>query len=391
MSMKRSAGAAPQRAAAQAQQRGSLPPEVALVTGFPAFTARRMVQRMLVTDGRTRILLLVREKFRADAVAFVEGLTPESRRRVSLLGGDVCDLDLGLSGEEYRILCAEVTTIVHLAAAYYLGVPREMAFRVNVEGTRNVLELAASCRRLERLCHFSTAFVSGDRKGVIMEEELDLRQQFRNVYEETKFRAEALVREAAQRLPIVVLRPSVIVGDSRTGAIDKLDGPYYLVRLIVGSPLNVALPLPGRGGAPLHLAPVDFVIDAAYALMHDPRALGLTFHLTDPCPLAARRVYELVAERANRKPPRGSFPEALARAALRVPGLGDLAKVPLSLLETFNHMVFYNCQNTLDLLRSTGISCPPFADYVDNLVRHVREVQKRQRQQAEVQAVDPFD
>ena len=117
-------------------------------------------------------------------------------------------MDLGLAGAEYRDLVAEITTIVHCAAAYYLGVPREMAMRVNVEGTRNVLELAGACARLERLCHFSTAFVSGDRKGVIMEDELDARQRFRHAYEETKFRAELLVREAAHRLPVVVMRPA---------------------------------------------------------------------------------------------------------------------------------------------------------------------------------------
>jgi thioester reductase-like protein len=366
-------------------------PEVVLVTGFPAFTARRMLQKIVEADPRARVWLLVREKFRREAEAFLAELPARYRKRVQPLQGDVCDVDLGLSGEEYRTLTEELTAIVHCAAAYYLGVPREMALKVNVGGTRNLLELAGGCTRLERLCHFSTAFVSGDRKGVIMEDELDSRQRFRNAYEETKFRAELLIREAMHRLPIVVMRPGIIVGDSQTGVIDRLDGPYYLIRLIVSSPLDVALPLPGRGGAPLHLVPVDFVVDAAYTLMREPKALGLTFHLVDPTPLAARRVYELVAERANRKPPKGSFPESLARAALRFPGLSTLARVPLDFLEGFNHMAFYNCQNTLALLRPTGLFCPPFESYVDNLVRHVRDVQQQRRQQAEVQAVDPFD
>jgi thioester reductase-like protein len=374
----------PRRAPARA-------PQVALVTGFPAFTARRMLEKVLDADARVRAYLLVREKFRQEADEYLAHLPAKSRRRVRPLAGDVCDIDLGLSGAEYRELASELTTIVHCAAAYYLGVPREMALRVNVDGTRNVLELAGACARLERLCHFSTAFVSGDRKGVIMEEELDARQRFRNAYEETKFRAELLVREAAHRLPVVVMRPGIIVGDSRTGVIDRLDGPYHLIRLIVSSPLDVALPLPGRGGAPLHLVPVDFVVDAAYALMHDPRAIGLTFHLTDPCPLAARRAYELVAERANRKPPKGSFPEILSRAALRFPLVGALTRVPFDFLESINHMAFYNCQNTLSLLRPTGLFCPPFDSYVDNLVRHVRDVQKQRRQKVEQEAVDPFD
>jgi thioester reductase-like protein len=364
---------------------------VALITGFPAFTARRMLQKILESEAETSVHLLVRDKFTAEARAHIGGLSAKLARRVHPLTGDVCDIDLGLSGAEYRTLTAELTTIVHCASAQYLGVPREMAVRVNVGGTRNVLDLAAACTRLERLCHFSTAFVSGDRKGIILEEELAARQRFRNPYEETKFRAEELVREAAARIPVVIMRPGMIVGDSRTGVIDRLDGPYHLMRLIVSSPIDVALPLPGRGGAPLHLVPIDFVVDAAYALMHDPLAIGLTFHLTDPCPLAARRVYELVAERANRKLPSGSFPESLARAALRLPGLGALVRVPLDFLESFNHLAFYNCRNTLARLRPTGLYCPPFDSYVDPLVRYVREASAQRRQQAEPEQVDPFD
>ena len=89
--------------------------------------------------------------------------------------------------------------------------------------------------------------MSGSRAGVVLEEELDDGQRFHNVYEETKFRAERLVQDAARTLPVTILRPGVIVGDSRTGEIDKFDGPYYLIVLIVASPLDVHLPLPGRG------------------------------------------------------------------------------------------------------------------------------------------------
>src|SRR6202012_1406752 len=143
-----------------------------------------------------------------------------------------------------------------------------------------------------------TAQVSGQRSGVILEEELDTGQRFRNFYEETKFRAERMVRDAGRRLPVTVLRPGIIVGDSRTGEIDKVDGPYYLLVLIVSSPIAVDLPLPGRGSAPLNLVPVDFVVAAAVALPRDPRAAGGTFHLTDPAPFAARTVYELEIGRA---------------------------------------------------------------------------------------------
>src|SRR5262249_29150442 len=200
---------------------------------------------------------------------------------------------------------------------------------------------------------------------------LECGQSFFNSYEESKYEAERLVRAAARRLPVTIFRPAVIVGDSKTGEIDKFDGPYYLIVLIVASPVDVSLPLPGRGSAPLHLAPIDFVIDAAHALTRDPRALGRTFHLVDPCPLGARTAYELIATRAHKKLPRGVIPTGLARALLRAPGVERLARAPLAFLESFNHMTFYNAQGTLELLRGSDIYCPPLPEYVDNLIRFV--------------------
>jgi thioester reductase-like protein len=201
------------------------------------------------------------------------------------------------------------------------------------------------------------------------------------------------VRDAARRLPVTILRPGIIVGDSHTGEIDKFDGPYYLLVLIVSSPIDVHLPLPGRGSAPLNLVPIDFVVEAAVALSRDERAVGGTFHLTDPAPFAARTVYELVAQRAEKKPPRGVIPTGLARALLRAPGLERLARAPLAFLEAFNHLALYNCRHTLTLLSGEpwNVRCPPFDTYADNLVRYVREVQAKKKQERDEEAADPLD
>src|SRR5262249_37390043 len=306
------------------------PPESMLLTGFPSFTATRMARKILAEDADAKLILLARDKFARAGEEMLAALPESQRRRARVVVGDVCDMDLGLAGGEYRELAAEVTTIHHLAGIYYMGVERAVAERVNVDGARGVVELAGECRRLRRLVHWSTAAVSGKRKGVILEEELDEGQSFHNFYEETKFEAEKLVRQASRRLPVTVLRPGVIVGDSRTGEIDKLDGPYYLMVLIVQGPLDVGLPLPGRVAAPMHVVPIDFVVDAAYALSRDERAAGGTFHLTDPNPFSARQIYDLVAERAHKKRPRGFIPSSLARAVMRTPGLERLARAPRS-------------------------------------------------------------
>src|SRR5207249_2157951 len=99
---------------------------------------------------------------------------------------------------------------------------------------------------------------------------------------------------------------------------------------------------PGRGVAPMHVVPIDYVIDAAYALSLDDRAAGGTFHLTDPSPFAAKQIYELVAERAHKKRPRGFIPTSIAKAVMRTPGLERLARAPLTFLESFDHLAFYN-------------------------------------------------
>jgi thioester reductase-like protein len=371
--------------------RKRFPSDQSLVTGFPSFTARRLAQRLLERDPGERVHLLTQTKFRTAAGEFAQALPAAQRKRIAVLEGDVCDMDLGLAGADYKDLTGALTAIYHTAAIYYLGAKREHVERVNVEGTRTILDLAGDCKKLRRLCHFSTALVSGARSGVILEEELDCGQRFRNVYEESKFHAERLVEGAKDRLPITVLRPGVIVGDSRTGEIDKFDGPYYLLVVIVSSPVDVPLPLPGRGAAPLNLVPIDFVVDAAVQLGKDPRAEGGTFHLTDPCPLSARTIYELVAERAERKPPRGSIPTGLARALLRAPGLERLARAPRAFLDSFNHLAIYNCRRTVALLEDSRVRCPPFDAYVDPLVRYVREVHAQKRLRAEDEAADPFD
>jgi thioester reductase-like protein len=203
------------------------------LTGYPGFIGRRLVARLAAKHRDARFHLLVQPAFVEEARRLVRSLPRAGRFEV--LEGDVVDMHLGLAGGEYARLCDEVTELWHLAAVSTLAGAREESRRVNVEGTRNVLELARDCRRLRRMCHFSSAFVSGDREGVVCEDELDAGQAFRSAYEETKYQAEKLVRRAAKDLPVVIFRPAAVVGDSRTGEIDRLEGPYYLSVLLVTS------------------------------------------------------------------------------------------------------------------------------------------------------------
>jgi dephospho-CoA kinase len=361
----------------EATGRAVRPGDVALVTGFPAFTAKRMIAKLVAAEPSTKLYVLARDQFAADAAAYLATL-PRSpaAERAEILIGDVCDMDLGLSSAEYRALSRELTWIHHLAGIYFMGIDEDTARRVNVSGTRTMLELASDATRLERVVHWSTAMVSGDRKGTFFEEDLEAGQKFHNGYERTKYEAEKLVRAAMRRLPVTVLRPGIIVGDSKTGQIDTLDGPYYLITLIATNASGLRLPLLGRGEAPLHLVPIDYVVEAAWHLGRHEQSAGRTFHLVDPEPMSARAVFERVAEHAQTEKPRGHIPRPIARAVLKTPGLARLGRGPLAFVDLLDHAVLYDQTNTHQLLAGTTVRCPALVDYLPALVQHVLAVSK---------------
>ncbi|HEY5921471.1 MAG TPA: dephospho-CoA kinase [Kofleriaceae bacterium] len=366
------------------------PREVALVTGFPAFTARRMIAKLLTAEPDTKLYVLARDKFAPEAEALLDSLKAGDRAEV--LVGDVCDMDLGLSSVEYRALSRELTWIHHLAGIYFMGVDEDTMRRVNVGGTRSVLGLARDAARLERLVHWSTTTVSGAREGTFYEEDLEAGQKFHNGYERTKFDSERLVRNAMRQLPVTIVRPSIIVGDSKTGEIDRLDGPYYLMVLIATNASGLRLPILGRGDSPLHLVPIDYVIEAAWHVAHSRGAAGKTFHLVDPQPLSARAVFDGVAEHAKTEKPRGHIPRPLARAVLKTPGLARLGRGPLTFLDMIDHTVHYDQTNTAQALAGTTLRCPALSDYLPVLVRHVLDVSRAPASPQELDDVaDPLD
>ncbi len=344
--------------------------EVVLVTGYPGFIGRRLVARLAADAGErgARLRLLVQAKHARKAADDLRELGEGHE----VLEGDVAQMHLGLSGQEFKRVAGELTEIWHLAAISDVGADRAQMRRANVDGTRNVLDLARAAPHLERLNHFSSALVSGDRVGVIVEDELEMGQGFHNFYEETKYRAEVLVRRAQPDVPVTIYRPSIVVGDSRTGEIDRFEGPYYLAILLVTSPLAVPLPLPGDGVAPLNVVPVDFVVNAVVALSRNPAAVGKTIHVVDPSPLSARRVYEMIAERAHKRLPPVSLPHRAVEAILSLPILERLSRPQRAAIAYVNHLAMYNCRNMLALLAGTGIQCPPITSYLDRLIEFVR-------------------
>jgi thioester reductase-like protein len=168
---------------------------VTLVTGFPtSFLAVRVVRKILVEEPDTRVVAVVQPKSMPRADEILGAMLTGHRSRVTLLEGDVASMDLGLSGKEFMQLAGEVDVICHLAAVSYLGADEHVARPVNVQGVREILELAHEAKHLRRLVHWSTALVSGARRGYVLEEELSAPDGFRNIVEQTRFEGERLIR-----------------------------------------------------------------------------------------------------------------------------------------------------------------------------------------------------
>ena len=344
-----------------------------LLTGFPSFVARRLLVSLHADSPEAIFRLLVRPDYVDSAHAHLERMALKGDVRV--VSGDVVAMDLGLSGREYLEIVAHVTEIYHAASIWYLGTDKRQTWEVNVLGAQSVLDAAREMRCLERLNHFSTAFVSGDREGVIMEQELEMGQRFRNAYEETKYEAERLMRAAMDHVPISVFRPSIIVGDSRTGEIDKLAGPYYLMYAIMMAPPNVPMLMPGKGDKPLNLVPIDFVTEAIAHISRQGDALGKTFHLCDPNPLSAREVFSRVAELTGKRAPIRGIPYRLARTLMKLPGVERSMRSPRQFLEDFNQLTIYNSINTLEQLGSSS-PCPPLPTYIEPLIEHIKRSER---------------
>jgi thioester reductase-like protein len=352
---------------------------VAFVTGFPSLLARRTIRRIVAEEPEALVRFLVLDKFATEAAALVRELSTKGNKRLETIEGDIAHMDMGLSGAEWTALAAEVTEVHHIAAIHFLGVDRATLEGVNVRGTREIVDFCKKAPRLQRLHFWSTAMVSGDRRGLVREQDVDCGQGFHNEYERTKLAAEKVLRRLGASLPYTIYRPSHVVGDSKTGEIDRLDGPYHIITGILRAPIDVALPLPSRADAPLHLVPIDYVLDAAWAIGRRDDAKGATVHLVDPRPLPAREVFTLVAKVAHRRVPRGFIPAPVTRALLRAPGVERLGRSTLGFVEAMGTDVTYDAAEANRFLEGSGLECPRFESYVATLVGWVRERLRKER------------
>lgn len=347
-------------------------PRTILVTGFPGFIAGRLVERLATEE--VRFYLLVQPAFIDAAMRSIEKISNQSGvglEYFAIVEGDITKADLGIASEDLATIREEVTDVFHLAAVYDLAVAKDLADAVNVRGTGNVNDLVRSLPNLRRYNYISTCYVAGKRTGHILETELEHDAGFRNHYEETKYLAELSVERMKGEVPLTIFRPSIVVGDSRTGETAKYDGIYSLIQYLRKAPKLLRLLNVGNKKVRLNLVPVDFVVEGIAALSDDEAAVGKTIALADPDPLATSEIFDSIAKRLSGKGSVIAFPASMTEAMLMLPMSPPVSGLPHSGVPYFFLPQTYDTSVADSLLAKHRIECPRFTDYVSNLLTFV--------------------
>ena len=345
-------------------------------TGFPGFLGSELLPRVLLRSAGDTAVCLVQGKFMDMARQRADEVTrghPELKDRIKLVKGDITRPGLGLKDSEK--LQQKISEIYHLAAVYDLSVGRDLAMKVNVDGTVNMLDFAQGCPKLQRFQYISTCYVSGRYAGIFSERDLIKGQEFNNFYEETKYHAEVEVqRRMRDGLPATVYRPAIVVGDSHTGATQKFDGPYYVIRWLLKQPYVAVMPMVGNPRTTrVNVVPSDYLVESLSYLSGLEQSAGKIYQLADPAPLTVEEMVSEAGRATGRMVVRVPAMKGVAKAAIdHVPGVYQLMGIPSAAIDYFVHPTYYCVEQTVRDLEGSGISCPRFPDYVDNLVRFVK-------------------
>lgn len=350
--------------------------ELILLTGATGFLGTRLVSELLLRHPRARLALLIRSHRGQTAEQRAASIVPPSEQgRVEVHSGDVMAPNCGLDMATWQRLSAETTRVIHCAATVRFDHTLEQARRINVEGTQLMLDFAEGMRSLRSFAYVGTAYVAGERVGLIREDALDAGQRFRNTYEQTKAEAEALVRSRMGSLPCVILRPSIIVGDSQTGVTSSFKMLYWPLKIYSR---RLWRTVPGYPDAVLDIVPVDYVAKAVVHLAFDENARGKTVHLCAG-PRASATI-EQVARRATEyfkvREPRYVDPKiffAAIRPLLFLVLWGRKRRVLVdgrAYRDYFTMRQQFDTTNAERLLGPAGIVPPPVMDYLDRLLHY---------------------
>ncbi len=346
------------------------------VTGATGFIGKRLVKKLLERKGSVVYFLLRKES--ADKVAELRSYWGVSAARAVPVFGDLKSKKLGVAAEDVKKLKGQIDHFHHLAAVYDLSADTESQVAVNVEGTRNTVEFARAIDA-GHFHHVSSIAAAGLYEGVFREDMFDEAEGLDHPYFMTKHESEKIVRHEC-KMPWTVYRPAMVVGDSQTGEMDKIDGPYYFFKLIqrIRQILPPWMPSVGLEGGRVNIVPVDFVVNSINVISHQASIGKKCFHLVDPVGYRVGDVLDIFSRAAHA--PRmnlfvnaallGFIPKGIKKSLMAIAPvrrvrnavLKDLG-LPEDMLTFVNYPTRFDCRETLAALKGSGVACPNLHDY----------------------------
>jgi len=346
------------------------------VTGATGFIGKRLVAKLLEKPTAT-VYFLTRDKTPERLEALYEYWKADPSRAIPIVG-DLCQPALGVGKADLKKLKGKVDHYYHLAAIYDLKASADEQMAANVDGTRNAVALA---QQIDAGCfhHVSSIAAAGLFEGIFREDMFEEAENLDHPYFGTKHESERIVR-AECKTPWRVYRPGVVVGDSRTGEAEKIDGPYYFFKLIqkMRGMLPPWMPSIGLEGGRINIVPVDFVVDALAYLSHQKNLDGRCFHLTDPHPMRVGDVLNVFA-RAGHAPEMGMrinaallgfIPRSVRKTLMALTPVRRIRNaimkdlgLPEDIMQFVNYPTRFDCKETQKALAGSGISVPPLDSY----------------------------
>ena len=346
------------------------------ITGASGFIGKRLVRKLLERDGSV-VYFLVRA-LEADAVAQLREYWGVDESRAIPVVGDLTQPLLGVSAADKKKLSKKITHFFHLAAIYDLKADAESQQRANVDGTRNTVQFAEAIGS-KHFHLFSSIASAGLFEGLFREDMFEEAENLDHPYFRTKHDSEAIVRREC-KLPWRIYRPAIVVGDSRTGEMDKIDGPYYFFKLIqkMRKMLPPWMPTIGLEGGRINVVPVDFVVAAVDHIAHLKNEDGKCFHLVDPTPMRVGDLLNTIARAAHAPEMAlrinaallGFIPRHMRKALMALTPVRRIRHaimkdfgLPDDILTFINYPTRFDCRETLRVLKGSDIAVPPLDTY----------------------------